>query len=85
MRDRGQPRIRSRVHGSRRIVQELRRLLIKTHRCAMGRVLTDDEQKWCMRVTEFLDRLITEGDLVVAGLPDPRDAQRARKSPGYLF
>jgi hypothetical protein len=77
--------IRTRVHGPRRLQQELRRLVIKTHRCQVGRELTDDERIWTGKLFDLLKRLIDEGDEVIASGPDPRDRRRARKRPGQLF
>ena len=71
--------VRTRVHGPRRILQELRRLIIKNHRSLRVRCQTDEEMRWSSRVNEALDRLIHEGDEVLPGLPDPRDRRRVRK------
>ncbi len=75
----------TRVHGPRRVLKELRRLIIKNHRALEHRATTAEERTWCQRVHDALDRLIVEGDAVLPGLPDPRDYRRVRKRPGAMF
>lgn len=71
----------SRLHGPRRVLKELRRLLIKTHRAGEFRAATEDDQRWCRRVSTALDELIVTGDQVLSGGEDPRDRRRVRKRP----
>lgn len=82
VRDPGAPRLQSRIHGPRRILRELRRVLVKNDRAAAYRASTDVERRWCGRVGDALERLIAEGDLELPGGEDPRDRCRARKRPG---
>ncbi|HVL65712.1 MAG TPA: hypothetical protein VM364_00490 [Vicinamibacterales bacterium] len=79
------PRPRSRIHGCRRILSELRRLLGKTRRAAEYRAHSDVEQRWTARVGDALDQLIREGDLVLPGGDDPRDRRRVRKRQVKMF
>lgn len=74
-----------RVHGPRRVLQALRRIVIKNARARQHRATTDEEKTWCGRVHDCLRRLIDEGDAVLPGHPDPCDARRARTRPGALF
>jgi len=71
----------SRIHGPRRVLKELRRLLIKTHRAGEFRAATEDDQRWCRQVATALDGLVTNGDQVLSGGEDPRDRRRVRKRP----
>lgn len=71
----------SRVQGPRRVLKELRRLLIKTTRARLARAVTDAEVTWCNRTIDRLTALIEEGDQVLPGGEDPRDRRRARKRP----
>ncbi len=75
------PMPRSRVHGPRRILAELRRVRIKTDRALAHRALSEDEQRWARRLADALDRLVTEGEAVLPGGADPREARRVRKRP----
>lgn len=74
-----------RVHGPRRVLRELRWILIKNARSIRHRATTDEERTWSARVQAALEQLVAEGDAVLPGLPDPRDMRRARKAPGRLF
>jgi hypothetical protein len=72
---------RSRVHGPRRVLKELRRIILKNARAQEYRELTDDDKRWCSHVHEALERLTREGDQVLSGGEDPRDRRRVRKRP----
>lgn len=72
---------RSRVHGPRRILKELQRLLIKTARAYEHRDLDANERRWLMQVHANLKMNADTGDQVLPGLPDPRDSRRAVKRP----
>ena len=75
--------IRTRVHGPRRILQELRRLLTKNRGSLEIRTETDEERKWSAPVHDALGRLIEEGDQVLPILPDRRDHWRVRKRAAH--
>lgn len=83
--DPAMPRPRSRIHGPRRVLQELRRLQGKLARAAAYRATTDDERRWTARVGDLLEALISEGDQVLPGGVDPRDARRVRKRQPKLL
>lgn len=74
----------SRIQGPRKVLKELRRLLIKTARARIGRAVTADEITWCNRVFDRLQSCVDEGDRVLPGGEDPRDRRRVRKRPGSL-
>jgi len=73
------PRPRSRVQGPRRVLQELRRLRMKTARALAYRRLTVEEELWSARVYDALDRVIQEGDQVLPGHDAPD--RKVRKRP----
>jgi hypothetical protein len=73
------PRTRSRIHGPRRILQELRRLRTKTARALTYLHVTEDAQRWTGRTYDVLDRLIQEGELVLPGLEGPDRTVRKRQ------
>lgn len=83
--DPGAPRPRSRIHGPRRVLSEMRRLLGKVRRAAEYRAATDLEKRWTVRVGDSLEQLIREGDQVLPGGEDPRDKRRARKRQAKMF
>ena len=70
--------LRSRVHGARHVLGELRRLRYKLE-LAHGLAVTPDEQRWCGSTADKLDAAIRAGDAVLGGFADPRPARRARK------
>lgn len=74
-------RYRPRVHGPRRVLLELRRLLIKNNRSLRFRAETPEARMWSARVRDLLAQLIAEGDVVLPGATYPRDARRVRKRP----
>jgi hypothetical protein len=71
----------SRVHGTRQILRELRRLLGKVERTYHARAGTDDEKRWCCALADSLEGAIAAGDLVLPESHDPRPSRRARKRP----
>jgi hypothetical protein len=71
----------SRIHGPRRVLNELVRLRIKIRRAADGRAELPADLRWCHRVWDALNDLIDEGTDVLSGGTDPRDARRVRKNP----
>jgi hypothetical protein len=76
---------RSRTHGPRRVLKELRRLVMKNARAAEHRAITAEERQWTARVGDTLKQLVDEGDQVLPGGEDPRDRRRARKRPMKLL
>lgn len=78
-REPGAPRLQSRIHGPRRVLAELRRLQVKNARAAAYRAATAADQRWCARVGDLLEQLVTEGAQVLSGSDDPRERRRARK------
>lgn len=79
------PRLPSRVKGSHAVLKRLRAVIIANARTLVGRELDEHAQKWHARVSEFLTRLVEEGELVLPPCLDPRDRARVRKRPGRLF
>lgn len=79
------PRPRSRIHGHRRVLAELRRVVAKAKRAGEYRARTDVERTWSARVVDALEQLIREGDQVLPGGEDPRDRARVRKRPPKMF
>jgi len=79
------PRLPSRIKGSQAILKRLRAVMIANARTLVGRELDEHAQTWHQRVSESVDRLIAEGDLVLPAFRDPRDQRLARKRPGRLF
>lgn len=79
------PRLPSRVKGSHAIMKRLRGVVIANARTLIGRDLDENAQRWHARVSEFLTRLVDEGELVLPPCRDPRDRRRVRKRPGCLF
>lgn len=77
------PRLPSRVKGSHAVLKRLRAVIIANARTLIGRDLDENAQKWHARVSEFLTRLVEEGDLVLPPDRDPR--RRVRKRPDRLF
>lgn len=74
-------RLPSRIKGPRRILKQLRALIIRNARSANYRAVTEEERRWSGRVDEALRQLIDEGDAVLPGHEDPRDRRRVRKRP----
>ena len=73
------PRVlRSRVHGARHVLAELRRLRVKVE-LAHGLAVTDEEQRWCLSTADKLDSAILAGEAVLPGCADPRPWRKARK------
>jgi hypothetical protein len=79
VREPGMPRLRSRIHGSRRVLNELRRLHLKVAAAGVYRAVTDEERLWCSRVGDALEVLIREGDAVLPASMDPRPGRTVRK------
>jgi hypothetical protein len=79
------PRLPSRVKGSHSILKRLRAVVIANARTLVGRELDEDAQRWHHRVSEFVTRLVDEGDRVLPPCRDPRDCRRVRKRPGSLL
>jgi S1-C subfamily serine protease len=72
----------SRVQGPRRVLQQLRELIIRNHRAMLKRAVTTEEYEWCGRVHALLTSLVQEGDRVLPPAPQPRKiTHRARKRP----
>lgn len=67
----------SRIHGTRQILSELRRLKGKADRAVVFRALPLEQRAWLTQVGDALDRLIATGEK----LPLPIDRRRrVRKS-----
>lgn len=52
-----------RLHRPRQVLSELRRVVVKLQHAADD--ATDDEQRWCFRTAETIERAIAEGDSIV--------------------
>jgi hypothetical protein len=72
-------RLPSRIQGPRRILKQLRALLVRNARSAEHRAVTPEEQRWSWHVQDRIEQLVAEGDAVLPGHEDPRDRRRARK------
>jgi hypothetical protein len=70
----------SRVQGPRRVLQQLRALIIRNHRSMLKRAETTSEIEWSQRVHTLLTNLVDEGERVLPVRPQPRKiTHRARK------
>jgi hypothetical protein len=77
------PRPRSRIHGPRRVLQELRRIRVKTGRALEHRKLTDEESCWLRRVYDTLDNEIVLGESVLPG-HDRIDRKVRKRKPSTI-
>lgn len=76
----------SRVHGTRKVLEELHRLKTKAERAALQRARTDAERAWLVQVVDLVGQLIGIGSRLPLPM-DPRSWKRARKTwrPRDLF
>lgn len=70
----------SRVPACRKVLKQLRRLVILVGRVRLTRCREDSERVWCSMAFDSLTELIRTGDEVLPAHYDPRDFRRVRKS-----